>query len=308
MLSPIILFLYFLFYFLLNVILMAVYTPLPVSDTGTVRYRTMPWGTFALIIINSLVFLLWQAPEYYQAETAADLAPYISKLWTYGYRETHLLLPDSIGAFTTFTSMFMHGGMWHLLGNMLYLWTFGRRVEDACGTVRFLLFYLMAGMVANMFSGILNPSAVDLPGIGASGAISGVMGAYLILFPGAQITCMWAPAGTWLRMPFVWLMKALRIPGFKDAKTWKTESVMSINPIKNTYIYLHNSLISLPAWTQLLFFLVLQIAPSIEDIQGGKDVGGVNTLAHLTGFLAALLIFLYVRKDLLTRYFAGRAL
>jgi membrane associated rhomboid family serine protease len=308
MLNPIILFFVFLLYFLLNVLLMAFYAPLPVSDAGTVRYRTIPWGTFALIVINSLVFLLWQAPEYYQAETVWELAPYINKVWSYGYRESHLIHPDSIGAFTTFTAMFMHGDMWHLFGNMLYLWTFGRRVEDACGTARFLVFYLMAGMVANMFSGILNPSTVDLPGIGASGAISGIMGAYLILFPGAQITCLWAPAGTWLRIPFVWFMKLLHFPGFKNARTWRTESVMSLNPIKNTYIYLNNSLILLPAWTQLIFFLVLQIAPSIEDIQGGKNAGGANTLAHLTGFLAALLIFLYVRKDLLTRYFAGRAL
>ncbi|MCB9452705.1 MAG: rhomboid family intramembrane serine protease [Anaerolineaceae bacterium] len=308
MLAPFILFISFLIYFLLNVFLMALYTPLPISDTGTVRYRTMPWGTFSLIVINALVFLLWQAPEYYQAETLRDLMPYVSKVWTYGFREAHLVNPDSIGAFTTFTSMFMHGDMWHLFGNMLYLWTFGRRVEDACGTARFLVFYLIAGMVANMFSAILNPGTADLPGIGASGAISGVMGAYLILFPGAQITCLWMPAGTWLRMPWVGLLKMLRVPGFKNAKTWKGEAVMSLNPIKNTAIFLQNSLIALPAWTQLLFFLLLQIVPSIEDIQGGKDVGGVSTLAHLTGFLTALGIFLYVRKDLLTRYFAGRAL
>ncbi|MBZ0276295.1 MAG: rhomboid family intramembrane serine protease [Anaerolineae bacterium] len=308
MLSPIILFFYFLFLVLMNVLLMALYTPLPVNDTGTVRYRTLPWGTVALIVINSLIFLVWQAPEYYQAETLQDLQPYIEKLWMYGYREAHMIRPQSIGAFTTFTSMFMHGDMWHLFGNMLYLWAFGRRVEDACGTARYLVFYLMAGMVANLFGSILNPSTLDIPGIGASGAISGVMGAYLILFPGAQITCLWAPAGTWLRMPFVWLMKTLHIPGFSNAKTWKTDDVFSINPIKNAFIYLQNGLISLPAWTQLISFLVLQIAPSIEDIQGGNGVGGVNTLAHLTGFLAALTIFLYVRKDLLTRYISGRAL
>ena len=84
------------------------------------------------------------------------------------------------------TSIFLHGDPFHLIGNMLFLWVFGRRVEDACGPTRFLLFYLLAGTSADLITALVLPSE-DIPGIGASGAIFGVMGAYLLLFPDGRI-------------------------------------------------------------------------------------------------------------------------
>ena len=105
----------------------------------------------------------------------------------YGFRSVFLREGVGIGAFSSFTSMFMHADFWHLFFNMLYLWTFGRRVEDACGPWRFLLFYLAAGMIAHIGETLFNPAQVDLPSIGASGAIAGVMGAYLLLYPRAQV-------------------------------------------------------------------------------------------------------------------------
>ena len=143
---------------------MSVLYPLPISDIGSVRYRTMPTMTYLLIIANALVFIVWQAPDLYGAETIAELQPYLDKLWTYGYRDVFMTQGISIGAFSTFTSMFMHADIWHLFGNMIFLWTFGRRLEDACGPWRYLLFYIIAGMIANLGSELLNAIASDLPG------------------------------------------------------------------------------------------------------------------------------------------------
>lgn len=92
----------------------------------------------------------------------------------------------SIGYWTPISSMFLHGGWMHLLGNMLYLWIFGNNIEDSMGHSRFIIFYLLVGLVAAATHIILNPTST-VPTIGASGAVSGVLGAYLILFPRARI-------------------------------------------------------------------------------------------------------------------------
>jgi membrane associated rhomboid family serine protease len=90
------------------------------------------------------------------------------------------------GALSNVTAMFLHGGLIHLVGNMLPLWVFGRRVEDACGPWRFLAFYLLAGTGAHILF-VLVQSDSRIPGVGASGAIFGLMGAYLLLYPGGRI-------------------------------------------------------------------------------------------------------------------------
>jgi membrane associated rhomboid family serine protease len=171
---------------------------------------------------------------------------------------------------------------------MIFLWSFGRRVEDACGPWRFLIFYLVAGMIAHIASYLLNPSRPDIPSIGASGAISGVMGAYLVLFPGAMVTCFWG-IGIILRVPIVAIMKANNIKSVQEAPIWRWT-------------------ISLPAWFVLIAFLLQEVLPSLQTIQQGRDFAGVNNLAHVAGFMAALVIFFYVRKDVMTRYIAGRRL
>ncbi len=288
-------FLFFLLSILYQLFIGSFFLPLPVSDTGTVRYRTLPYMTILLIIINSLVFIIWQAPNLYQGAEAFEttgstrlLNDYVQQVWTYGYRSTYLREGQSIGAFVTFTSMFMHSDMWHLLGNMVFLWTFGRRLEDACGPWRYLLFYILAGLVANLGSVVLNPSTVDLPGIGASGAISGVMGGYLLLFPGAKVLCFWGIISIF-RVFVVYLARVIGFGGeLRTASVWRWT-------------------IKVPAWLLLIYFLVRDLLPSFETIQNGQDYGGVNNLAHLTGFLAALAIFLFVRKDLVMRYVSGRS-
>ena len=91
------------------------------------------------------------------------------------------------GAATIFTSMFLHGGLMHLGGNMLYLWIFGNNIEDAMGHVRYLVFYLVCGVAAALSMFLIDPAS-QVPMIGASGAISGVLAAYILLFPRARVT------------------------------------------------------------------------------------------------------------------------
>ena len=90
---------------------------------------------------------------------------------------------------TAFTSMFMHGSLLHLGGNMLFLWIFGNNVEDSMGPVKFIVFYLLAGLAADAGQILVNTSS-DVPSLGASGAVAGVLGGYLLLFPGARVVTL----------------------------------------------------------------------------------------------------------------------
>jgi hypothetical protein len=111
------------------------------------------------------------------------------------------------GALSNVTAMFLHGGLFHLLGNMLALWVFGRRVEDACGPWRFLAFYLLAGTWAHIFFVLIQFDS-RIPGVGASGAIFGLMGAYLLLYPGGRIRTLvfisFVPL--WPRIRAIWIV------------------------------------------------------------------------------------------------------
>ena len=103
---------------------------------------------------------------------------------------------DSLTIWTPLISMFLHGGWLHLLGNGLYLWVFGKSIEDSMGRIRFLVFYLACGLVAAGAQAAIDPAS-PVPMVGASGAISGVMGAYLVLFPRVRVNI--------LPLPFWWL-------------------------------------------------------------------------------------------------------
>jgi membrane associated rhomboid family serine protease len=99
------------------------------------------------------------------------------------------------------TSMFLHGGWMHLIGNMLYLWIFGNNIEDAMGHVKFLVFYLICGVIAALSHALTAPGST-VPMVGASGAISGVLGAYLLLYPRAQVLVL-IPLGVFTRLMYV---------------------------------------------------------------------------------------------------------
>jgi membrane associated rhomboid family serine protease len=276
-------------YFLFILFLSTLLYPMPVNDSGIVRYRTIPWATLLLIAVNTVIFVLWIAPDLYvQQQGSVIVEPnfdrYVDKVTTYGYTEQAVRSGIGVGAFVAFSSMFMHADFWHLFGNMVYLWAFGRRIEDACGSWRFLLFYLLAGMFADVGSVLFTSSLDTRPSIGASGAIAGVMGAYLLLFPTTRVNCLWG-IGSLLRLP----VATIRLLINKQYKFWRWT-------------------VSLPAWTLLVWFVVQNALPSLETIQGNQELQGVNYLAHLAGFLAALTVFLFVRKDLLVRYVRGRTL
>ena len=107
-------------------------------------------------------------------------------------------IPPSV---SLFSSMFLHGGWMHFLGNMLYLWIFGNNIEDAMGHIRYITFYLICGIVAAMTHALMDPGST-IPMIGASGAISGVLGAYLLLYPRASVLVL-IPLGFFMHTLYV---------------------------------------------------------------------------------------------------------
>ena len=137
---------------------------IPLRDV--IPSRTAPVVTVTLIGLNILMFVL-------QMAQGPDGEAFIR---TWG------LVPEAFSWVTVFTSMFLHGGLLHLGGNMLYLWIFGDNVEDRLGHGRFLLFYLLCGVAAAVAQAMISPDS-RVPMVGASGAIAGVMGAYFVLYP-----------------------------------------------------------------------------------------------------------------------------
>ena len=132
--------------------------------------RRIPIATVLLIVANVLVFLYQQNLDLRSANQLIRTAGLIP------YQVAHD--PNAAVARDLFTSMFLHGGWLHLLSNMLYLWIFGTNVEDVLGPLRFVLFYLLCGALAGLAQVVANPTAT-IPTIGASGAIAGVLGAYV---------------------------------------------------------------------------------------------------------------------------------
>jgi membrane associated rhomboid family serine protease len=147
--------------------------------------RTTPIVTYLLIGACAVVFL-WQASLGTEGAKQAVYALGLIPAVLFNQAD----LPDGIAVvppvMTVLTSMFMHGGWTHLLGNMLYMWIFADNVEDSMGHVRFLVFYVLCGIAAAMAQALPDPSS-QVPMVGASGAISGVLGAYLLLYPHARV-------------------------------------------------------------------------------------------------------------------------
>jgi membrane associated rhomboid family serine protease len=144
----------------------------PIGDDNTSE-RTVPVVTYALIVLNVLFFLV--------ELNGGD--PFIEK-WSVVPRR--LLANPGADFPTIFTSMFMHAGWLHLGGNMLYLWIFGDNVEDSFGHIKFLIFYLVCGIAATVAQLVFSTSS-NVPNLGASGAIAGVLAAYIVLFPRGQV-------------------------------------------------------------------------------------------------------------------------
>jgi membrane associated rhomboid family serine protease len=145
---------------------------LPIGDDDSAR-RTLPVVTYVLIALNVLFFFV----------ELAGGDPFIEK---WAFVPSRFLANPVADFLTIFTSMFMHAGWVHLGGNMLYLWIFGDNVEDRFGHIKFIIFYLLCGLAAT-FAQLAFSMGSSVPNLGASGAIAGVLGAYIFLFPQAKV-------------------------------------------------------------------------------------------------------------------------
>src|ERR671914_2242696 len=157
--------------------------------------RTTPVVTIGLIVVNALVFFYQWSLEQREGEAFALF---------YG------LIPAAFSWITVFTSMFLHGGLLHFGGNMLYLWIFGDNVEDRMGHGRFLTFYLLCGVAAALAQTAMVPDSI-VPMVGASGAIAGVMGAYFVLYPRSRIVTL---------LPIFFFIQIIEVPAIFFLGIW----------------------------------------------------------------------------------------
>ncbi|MCS7179273.1 MAG: rhomboid family intramembrane serine protease [Anaerolineae bacterium] len=173
---------------------------IPVSDE--LPYRRVPLVTWGLIAANVLAFL-------WELMLGPDLERF---LMTWGAVPAFITNPTHYpwAPLTLLTSMFLHGGWMHLIGNMLYLWIFGDNVEDALGHLGYLLFYLVAGVGAGLAQVMVAPSS-RIPGVGASGAIAGVLAVYLVLYPAAPVRVL---------VPGFYMMRIARVPALIVLGFW----------------------------------------------------------------------------------------
>lgn len=213
----------------------------PLRDDNPAQLR--PYVTYGLIALNIVIFLYEAslAPEQLQGFfRVAALVP--CELSGSCVSTTSQMIPEWL---TLITSQFLHGGFLHLAGNMLFLWIFGNNVEDKLGHIKYLIFYLACGVLAALTQWYFSMGS-QIPSLGASGAIAGVMGAYILRFPRAQILTL-VPLGPFITFP--------RIPAFFFLGIWFVQ--------------------------QALYGVASLDAPS----QIGMESGGIAYWAHAGGFV-----------------------
>jgi len=172
----------------------------PLNDTEDNRYGASP----ATPVIIGLCVVIWLLEELVFASDFGDLG-YLG-IFFLGTSPEMVLSREGFGGLTSITSTFLHGGFMHVLSNMWALWVFGRRVEDACGSWRFLAFYLFCGVTCALTFTIVHADSW-IPAIGASGAIYGVMAAYLILYPEGRIrTLIFYGVPVWPKIRAFWVV------------------------------------------------------------------------------------------------------
>ena len=187
---------------------------IPLHDDNPVDIT--PVFTYLFIGVCVLVFL-WQfslPPQLGQAAVYSLGAIPAVLLTKVSLPPELVVVPPVV---TIFTSMFMHGGFMHLAGNMLYLWIFGNNIEDAMGHFRFIIFYLLCGIAAVAGQILQNPDS-QIPMIGASGAISGVLGAYLLLYPHARVL---------VAIPLGYILHTVRLPAGWVLGLWFVVQIFS---------------------------------------------------------------------------------
>jgi membrane associated rhomboid family serine protease len=230
---------------------------IPLKDD--IPSRSVPIVTVVLIVLNALVFLYQVA----LGDDAAAPGGSVAHAFVLEFGVTPCRLSGTCltpGDFphpvlTVFTAMFMHGGLFHVAGNMLYLWIFGDNVEDTLGHARFLVFYLLSGAGAAIAQTLTDPTS-RLPMVGASGAVSGVLGAYLLLFPYASVL-------TLLIFGFFW--RVVQVPAVIVLGFWIVVQLLS-------------------------GYLTFSFAAA-----GRGETGGVAWFAHIGGFLIGMLLLVLMR-------------
>lgn len=164
----------------------------PIHDTNPLKRIPYQYMTVALIVVNVAVYIVFQSGWFFSLDDrVAAFALVPAEFWTEGVPFTsRVLVPEGAlpveERWTLLTYMFIHGNLLHLLGNMLFLWVFGDNVEDAMGHLRFLLFFIMCGVFAGLAHSMVMRSS-DIPVIGASGSVAGIVAAYLMLHPKVKI-------------------------------------------------------------------------------------------------------------------------
>ena len=183
----------------------------PIRDDQP-RFST-PYVNYFIIALNVLVFVFFELPVQFQGPRHFN-----ALIFQFGFIPEHLTsalhgtsqYPISASLLTIFTSMFLHGGWGHILGNALFFWVFGNNIEDSLGHFRFLVFYLVCGLAAAA-AHILAQPASPLPTVGASGAISGILGAYLVLYPRVRVRMLFF---------FIIFFKVIPIPAWLVLIWW----------------------------------------------------------------------------------------
>ena len=174
----------------------------PISDDN--QSNSKPYVCYSIIAVCCFIFL-------WQSTLPTDLNQ--NAIYNFGVIPAALLGDQQSfisPALTVFTSMFMHGGWMHLIGNMVFLWIFGDNIEDSMGHKKFLFFYLTCGLLAALLQALINPSS-PVPMIGASGAIAGILGAYLVLHPKANVNVLF-----WI----IIFITVVKVPAFIVLSVW----------------------------------------------------------------------------------------
>ena len=228
---------------------------LPLKDD--VPSRSFPLITVLLIATNAAAFLYQMSLEAGTGGTGRAASAFVMEFGAVPCRISGVCVVDEAPApiVTIFTSMFLHGGLFHIVGNMLYLWIFGDNVEDTLGHLRFLLLYVLAGVGAAAAQIGMSPHS-PVPMVGASGAISGVLGAYLFLFPHASVLTL---------VTFGFFIRFVQVPAVIVLGFWIV--------------------------VQLLNGLMSYGAMAGKAAEGG----GVAWFAHIGGFAAGVVLLFLLR-------------
>lgn len=220
---------------------------IPLKD-NIPSYRT-PIVNYFIIFINTLVFI-------YQYTFISDLHEVQNFIYTYGFIPHRFIYEFSSSWWSLFTSMFLHGGFLHFLGNMWFLYIFGDNVEDRFGHLKYLLVYIASGICGTLLQFLLDPFS-KIPMIGASGAISGILGAYFVLYPSAGILTL---------VPFGIFSRIIVIPAVMFLSFW------------------------------IIFQFLSGTQNLMVRFTLGRSLPGVAYWAHIGGFLCGLIIALRLRK------------